>query len=138
MRRFQWTAAHLYVGKKYMRLVSYLFAISAFCLTVSYSATDLRGVTVRLGDNEDIMRQKMISISARNVTDATKTAFYGSYLSKQKYYWWELRDHTIVAILLVGKTDQQTEVVTIEIGESGKGIDGIARWRDQKLISVQK
>jgi len=84
------------------------------------------------------MRQKMLSLPARDVTNETKSTFYGSYCIKQKYYWWELVDHTIVAILLVGETENTIKVVTIEIGESGKGIGGIKKWREQKLIKVQK
>ena len=79
------------------------------------------------------MCHKMRSIGARDVTAETKYTYYGALSVNQRYYWWELRDHAVVAILLAGETDIKLRVVTIEIGEPGRGVEGIANWRAQKL-----
>jgi hypothetical protein len=94
-------------------------------------------VPVALGDDVATVCQKMRSLGARDVTAETKFQFYGQYMGPQKYYWWELKDGTVVAVSLVGSTEEALKVVTIEIGEPGKGVAGIANWRSQKLTVIE-
>jgi len=91
---------------------------------------------VRLGDDDAAVVQKMRSVGARDVTAETPFSFYKALSVKQRYYWWEMEDHAVVGILLAGDTD--LSVVTIEIGEPGKGVAGIASWRTQKLTTIEK
>ena len=98
-------------------------------------------IDVKLGDTEQIMLDKMQAIGARDVTNKTKAEFYHAIVGEQKYYWWELDDRTIVAVLLAGDTEEDLQVAVIEIGEPGKGVSGIENWRSQKLksySSIQK
>lgn len=80
----------------------------------------------------------MQAIGARDVTAETSAEYYGAYSLKQKYYWWELKDSTVVAILLVGVAENALKVITIEIGEPGRGVAGIAAWRSQKLTLIDE
>lgn len=93
-------------------------------------------IHLELGDTKAVMLAKMEEIGARDVTSKTQYQFYRQISGVQEYYWWELEDKTIVAVLLAGIDKTNLSVVTIEIGESGKGIKGIANWRSQKLKRI--
>lgn len=107
----------------------------------SHSARDTgevnsQDVNLKLGDTNAIMLAKMKKIGARDVTSKTKYQFYHAISGEQEYYWWELKNKTIVAVLLAGKDKDNLNVAVIEIGEPGKGINGIANWRSQKLTCL--
>jgi hypothetical protein len=89
---------------------------------------------VSLGDSEAVMLEKMERLNARNVTNETQYQFYEQTTREQKYYWWELPDKTIAAVLLAGNSLKTLKVVTCEVGEPGRGVAGIAQWRSQKGV----
>jgi len=90
-------------------------------------------IDVQLGDPESSMREKMERAGALDVTRNVRSSFYASVRSEQRYFWWQLPDQTMVAILVTGTTEDEMFVRTIEIGEKGLGIAGVENWRDQNL-----
>ncbi len=89
-----------------------------------------------MGDTTTQVIRKMRGIGARDVTNQTRHTLYAALSSEQKYFWWLLPDKTVVGILLSGDTKDSLEVVDMAIGEPGKGVEGIARWRSQKLKRI--
>ena len=89
--------------------------------------------TLQLDDSEPVMVTKMNSLGARDVTSRTNAEFYHQIALDQRYYWWELPDKTIVAVVVAASPGQDLKVVVIEIGEPGLGLAGIKNWRAQKL-----
>jgi len=88
---------------------------------------------VQLGDSRQQVIDKMKALKAENITDKTKREFYASITGEQEYFWWLLPDKSVVAVLLAGKDKDNLRVVTVEVGETGKGIEGIENWRKQYL-----
>ena len=91
--------------------------------------------TLHLGDSEPVMVAKMNSLRARDVTSRTSAEFYTQNALDQRYYWWEMPDKTIVAVLVAAPPAQDLKVVVIETGEPGLGLAGIKNWHSQKLKS---
>lgn len=114
--------------------------ISFLILLGCQSGSDSLGqkVDVRLGDSESGLLDKMKRLNARDVTHETRHQFYEQTTREQKYYWWELPDKTIVAVLLAGDSLKTLKVVTCEVGEPGRGVAGIEQWRSQKTVPKAK
>lgn len=123
---------HLYI---YFSLI-----ISSLMLLGCQSGSDSFGqkVDVRLGDSESVLLKKMSRLNARDVSRETRFQFYEQTTREQKYYWWELPDKTIVAVLLAGDSLKSLKVVTCEVGEPGRGVAGIEQWRSQKTVPKAK
>jgi len=106
------------------------------CACLGFSAcvtkNDVKG-PVELGYSERTMVAKMMNRGARDVTSQTRAEFYASIALEQRYYWWELPDQTIVAVLVAGPGKREKTVTVIEIGEPGRGVEGIKTWRSQNL-----
>jgi hypothetical protein len=116
-----------------------ILILIAVCLTFTACDKkdgDTQKVDLKLGDTKAVMLGKMKNLGARDVTGNTKYQFYHAISGEQEYYWWELKDKTIVAVLLAGKDKASLALAVIEIGEPGKGIAGIANWRSQKLKCI--
>ena len=75
----------------------------------------------------------MRSVGARDATRETTSEFYHQISWDQRYYWWELPDKTVVAVLVAAPQGQERTVVVIETGEPGRGIEGTKDWRAQNL-----
>ena len=114
--------------------------ISSLMLFGCHSGSDSSGqkVDVKLGDSESVLLDKMKRLDARDVTHETRHQFYEQTTREQKYYWWELPDKTIVAVLLAGDSLKTLKVVTCEVGEPGRGVAGIEQWRSQKTVPKAK
>ena len=121
-----------------MKVSLYVLVSVLLLASCAHRSSDAQQLAVRLGDDEATVCRKMLAVGARDVTAETTQEYYGAYRVKQRYYWWELKDRAVVAILLVGETETKLRVVTIEIGEPGKGVEGIASWRSQKLTALEQ
>ena len=110
------------------------FILVIACLTLAACATGPVALgPVQLGDSERAMVGKMVNQGARDVTKQTRYGYYAAIWWDQRYYWWELPDRTIVAILVASPPKSEKTVVDIETSEPGLGIEGIKNWRSQKL-----
>jgi hypothetical protein len=116
--------------------ISFGLMISCLILLGCQSGSGSFGskIDVRLGDSESVLLGKMKRLNARNVTNETRRQFYEQTSREQKYYWWELPDKTIVAVLLAGDSIKTLKVVTCEVGDPGRGVAGIEEWRSQKRV----
>ncbi len=119
---------HLYI---YFSLI-----ITSLMLLGCQSGSNSSGqkVDVSLGDSESVLLEKMKRLNARDVTHETRRQFNEQTSREQKYYWWELPDKTIVAVLLAGDSLKTLKVVTCEVGDPGRGVAGIEEWRSQKRV----
>jgi hypothetical protein len=89
---------------------------------------------VSLGDSEAVMIRKMKKVSARDVTVEAGASLEMAMTGEQKTYWWELPDKVVVGVLLAaGPKKPALRVELIEVGEPGRGVAGIKKWRSQKL-----
>lgn len=117
---------------KFVFLVAVVF-LSAIGMAGCTQDTPAQKLMLKLGDAQPVMLQKMHDLEARDVTGETTFSFTHAIAGEQEYSWWQLKDKTIVAVLLAGDHPDEMTVAVIEIGEPGKGIAGIANWRQQKL-----
>lgn len=118
-----------------MRIVS-LIALTIFFpafVTGCNPEPSAQELTLKLGDPRPVLIQKMRELDARDVTSETTFSFTHAIIGEQEYSWWQLKDKTIVAVLLAGDRTDEMTVAVIEIGEPGRGVRGIANWRQQKL-----
>ena len=76
---------------------------------------------------------KMKNLGARDATRETPSEFYHQISWDQRYYWWELPDKTVVAILVAAPQGKERTVVVIETGEPCRGITATKNWRSQNL-----
>jgi hypothetical protein len=89
---------------------------------------------LELGFSESVMAKRMKATGARDVTAMTRYKLDRAISGHQKTYWWEYPDQTVVGIGLAGEGAGDLRVITIEIGEPGKGVAGIEHWRSQRLV----
>ena len=96
----------------------------------------INNFVVKIGDSKEMMQSKLKAIEAEDVTDKTGFNLYQSIMGKQESFWWQLKDKTIVGILLASDNSNDLKVTTIEIGEPGKGLKSIKQWRNQNIQRI--
>jgi hypothetical protein len=88
-------------------------------------------VNVRLGDSQELMLVKMRSAQGRDVTKLTDASFIQQVGGvEQTYYWWELRNGTVLAMTLWAKQGMPKMVAVVEAGPPGSGLAGIKQWTE--------